>query len=1094
MVNPERTEYYIMEINLPALEINLYQKVGNQNAVKHLLFPARTVSFNIINQNRHYLIFENEGHQYCLAAKSEYIPVEIEYALLTNIAPNQNRLLEGAIVIKSWSRHPQLKEYSPEEISESWKNNFYYKEELEGDPGLRQPQIAALYMIMGHLKLPLDAASVIMPTGTGKTETMLATLVAHRCKKLLVTVPSDALRNQIAGKFRTLGLLKEFGIVSKQALYPAVGVIKNKFYDLNEIESFLSKSNVVVTTMSWLTNQDLEVQELIAEKFSHIFIDEAHHIKAASWNEFRNKFDNQKIIQFTATPFRNDGKRIDGKIIYNFPLKIAQEQGYYKKIEFISIREFDKDKADKEIAKVAVERLRSDLNENYNHILMARCATKERANEIYKLYEIYPDLLPVIIYSGVPNFKETYSKIIQKKTKIIVCVDMLGEGFDLPELKIAAFHDIRKSLPITLQLAGRFTRTKFDERLGNASFIANIADLEVRAELADLYATDADWNEILSDASSEHVNEQVDFKDFLSGFGKLNNTNIPFQNIKPKLSTVVYKNKTDTWSPSLFQKGIPGYENLEFKFHDINTEHKILVIITGRRLNVEWVYDKREIYDIKWDIFIVYWESRNNLLFINSSDNSSLYFDLATAIIGDKAELIRGINVFKSFYNLKRVKLQNVGLRQFLGKNIRFRMMVGSDVGEALSLAEKQRGEKAFVMGTGFEEGNPVNIGASYKGRIWTKLQGDLKQFKNWCTQLGTKLIDKNIDPNQILRETLIPALRTTLPNIYPVWIDWDSDMYLDIETKYRFSIDDTICDLSNVELCLVNPSTDGDLLFSLRTENKEAIFKIELFEKVEGDESFADFKITKQSNENVIVYFGNKILDAAEFFENFIPTIWFADGSSLIGNEYYELKQQIGIYPKDELMPWDWTNVNLRKESQGVMPKLTDSIQFKVIEFLKQGDFDVIYDDDYSGEIADVIAIKAHSDKIQIKLYHLKFAHDGVVSNQISNFYEVCGQAQKSVHWKHKSGKEFISHLLRRETKSKNGLTCSRLEKGDKNDLIKLSGILKNEIPVEYEIVIVQPSLSKANASDEILKLLGVTETYIKEFAEISLKVITSL
>ena len=47
---------------------------------------------------------------------------------------------------------------------------------------------------------------------------------------------------------------------------------------------------------------------------------------------------------------------------------------------------------------------------------------------------------------------------------------MLGEGFDLPELKIAAFHDVKKSLPITLQFAGRFTRTSRDNNLGKASF------------------------------------------------------------------------------------------------------------------------------------------------------------------------------------------------------------------------------------------------------------------------------------------------------------------------------------------------------------------------------------------------------------------------------------------------------------------------------------------------------------------------------------------------------------------------------------------------------------------------------------------------
>ena len=34
-----------------------------------------------------------------------------------------------------------------------------------------------------------------------------------------------------------------------------------------------------------------------------------------------------------------------------------------------------------------------------------------------------------------------------RKARIVVCVDMLGEGFDMPELKIAAFHDLRKSPP-----------------------------------------------------------------------------------------------------------------------------------------------------------------------------------------------------------------------------------------------------------------------------------------------------------------------------------------------------------------------------------------------------------------------------------------------------------------------------------------------------------------------------------------------------------------------------------------------------------------------------------------------------------------------
>jgi len=118
---------------------------------------------------------------------------------------------------------------------------------------------------------------------------------------------------------------------------------------------------------------------------------------------------------------------------------------------------------------------------------------------------------------------------------------------------------------------------------------------------------------------------------------------------------------------------------LQYKFHDINTEEKILVIITARIVNVDWVNHK-DIQQLVWDMIIVFWDTKNNLLFINSSDNGSLYKELAEAIIGDKdkqPELIRGVEVFKAFHNIKRTKLKNVGLKYFIGKNIRFRMHVG---------------------------------------------------------------------------------------------------------------------------------------------------------------------------------------------------------------------------------------------------------------------------------------------------------------------------------------------------------------------------------------------------------------------------------
>lgn len=86
---------------------------------------------------------------------------------------------------------------------------------------LRRPQIAALHSIVGYQSSGLsEPGIVVMPTGTGKTETMLAWLVAQRPERVLVVVPSTALRDQIASKFETLGILQVEGIVDHPRVAP----------------------------------------------------------------------------------------------------------------------------------------------------------------------------------------------------------------------------------------------------------------------------------------------------------------------------------------------------------------------------------------------------------------------------------------------------------------------------------------------------------------------------------------------------------------------------------------------------------------------------------------------------------------------------------------------------------------------------------------------------------------------------------------------------------------------------------------------------------------------------------------------------------
>ena len=112
----------------------------------------------------------------------------------------------------------------PSSVVESLRGAFVFAEEAAGTPGLRPPQLGALHAILANRSTEnTDASTVVMPTGTGKTATML-TAYCHSPMATLVMVPSDTLRTQIASSFATLGKLPQVGAGGFHC--PAVLVLK----------------------------------------------------------------------------------------------------------------------------------------------------------------------------------------------------------------------------------------------------------------------------------------------------------------------------------------------------------------------------------------------------------------------------------------------------------------------------------------------------------------------------------------------------------------------------------------------------------------------------------------------------------------------------------------------------------------------------------------------------------------------------------------------------------------------------------------------------------------------------------------------------
>ncbi|MFA5240238.1 MAG: DEAD/DEAH box helicase family protein [Phycisphaerae bacterium] len=1072
------------------LDQNIYR-----NPVRQLLLPAENKRVII----KPFKLKEIDG-LILISNKDKTLVINSQISRLPKIFKNVLKIdskdsLLNLKTLKSskatWLKHSILDKFqtSPHsfdsnEVIKSWANKFVFKTEIRYKKqvvefGLRPPQIGALHAILANWIVSDKPATVVMPTGTGKTETMISLLVYKQCNHVLVIVPSNILREQIAEKFSSLGILQQFGIVGKDIKFPLVGMLKHRLRDVKETQDFLGKCNVVVSTMAALTQCNPRVQEEISKICSHLFIDEAHHIPARTWAKFRQLFINKQIVQFTATPFRVDGKHVDGKVVFDYSLAKAQEEGYFKKINFIPIEEYGElSLSDELIAIKAIEQLKKDLKSRFNHVLMARGESIKRAEAIFKIYKKYKEFYPVLIHSKIKGKKrkQNLELVRNKRSKIIVCVDMFGEGFDLPELKIAALHDIHKSLGVVLQFTGRFTRNS--KKIGDATFIANVADAKVDESLNELYAEDSDWNFVIKEKSINAVNEQVEFTDFLDNFDEKLVKEIPIQNLLPAMSTVIYRCIDAKWNPANFIKAFPV--DLEH-IHSLNNNSKILIIVTKERENVPWG-DIKEISNLIWNLYITFLDVEQKLLFIHGSSKWG-HQRLAEAICKGST-LIIGQDVFKCFHGINRIKLHNLGLKKAQRNPVSYSMYTGENLELGISQATRRTAIPSNSFGIGYDSGKRVSFGCSTRGKIWSKKVGRIPKWIKWCKEVGKKVLDQNIQVPELLTGCLVGKETKIRPPYIPVIVEWPQIILDQPEENYGIIINGQKINLEEVSLELLSV-TDSDPI-KFRIYNSAQIFSdIQL--------NFADngFDYNFLGAQASIDIRGKQYLLTDWFKEN-PPTIRFVNNYFLENNLLYEDKSPKAVFDTNNISSLNWQGIDIKKESQ-TTSKLVDSIQYRVIDELKkQTGFTVIFDDDNPGEAADIIAIKtADSENINIDFYHCKFSSDNTPGVRVNDMYVVCGQAQSSIRWKENLNFLF-EHMMNREKKRIKNNQPTRFECGDLKTLNSIKRKF-NHFNFQMRIFIVQPGLSKSQVTSTILELLGATECYLKETYNIPFNIICS-
>ncbi|QXU56686.1 DEAD/DEAH box helicase family protein (plasmid) [Rhodococcus sp. LW-XY12] len=960
---------------------------------------------------------------------------------------------------------------SPEDVLTSYRGAIGFRP--PEDPGsLRRPQIGALHSILGYLSSGLtEPAVIVMPTGTGKTETMLAWMVAGRPQRLLVVVPSAALRAQIADKFETLGILQRAGVVARSAMRPCVGRLEHGFQKPEDAASFVQACNVIVATPHALQACDQEARHVLLAACTHLVVDEAHHAPADTWTEVIRAFAERPVLLFTATPFRSDGRALPGKTIFRFPLREAQKEGYFSPIEFTAI--FAVDDADEELAAAAIGRLRQDLAEGYDHVLLVRAGSRQRAGEIHAIYireasEYQPRLLHDGLGAGEKS--ETLDALRTGQCRIVVCVDMLGEGFDMPTLKVAAFHDTRKSLSPMIQLVGRLARTSSPTEIGTASIFVSQDPSTARSPLRDLLREDPDWNQVLSDVTDRATARAEEISEFDASFAGTPSS-VPIGLLEPKMSAIVFRTGASDWEPDAAQR-VNGASILDGAI-SISAHHDVAWFVTESVDDLRWG-SVPGLRDVGYDLTVLYFDRTRGLLFVHGSDTRKKYDKLAEAVLGTEPIQVRGIETFRVFSKLDRLIPTNVGLLDVRDRDKRFSMHVGSDVEAALTEAERNHKTNTHISASAFDNGVRVTISAALSGRFWSmQTASGLMQWREWCDRQGTKLIDTSVDIRTVFRDMIIPTPVTERPPFPLLSMEWPWDLYLGTGTSQHARYVGTTSLLTDVDFEVDDHSEVGDFLFSVFTPDWKVPYAATI--------GSAGVRYRALGSEVTVENSRGDKTPLSTWLNAHKPTL-FLSGDRLITGDDRLLVPRTDVPPFDrgKLMVLDWSGVDIRVESQGV-DRRSDSIQAYMVRYLTgQQTFDVLIDDDGAGEAADLVGLRIEGDDLRVTLVHCKYSSSDLPGKRLQDLYEVCGQAIRGARWRDRAAAPLLEHLDRRVQAYAKRTGKSAFEVGDRKELNRI----RERAPLLFprlETIIVQPGLSAKVSSDEQLRLIAGAESYVR-------------
>jgi superfamily II DNA or RNA helicase len=239
-------------------------------------------------------------------------------------------------------------------------------------------------------------------------------------------------------------------------------------------------------------------EEGLRSRFGLVIVDEAHHAPSEAFSRLLADLEPNFLVGLTATPWRGDGKDLRtlfGEPAYSCDIVKGMQRGFLAAVDYRMLTDGidweEVSRASKQGLAVSdlnrhlivperdigmVETICNKMSEGANPRALAFCRSIEHAERLQPLFAAR-GIRAALMHSKLPREQRfrNLSSFRLGKIDMLISIEMLNEGLDVPDVNLVAFMRVTHSRRIFLQQLGRGLRVSSGK--SNVTVLDFVADI-----------------------------------------------------------------------------------------------------------------------------------------------------------------------------------------------------------------------------------------------------------------------------------------------------------------------------------------------------------------------------------------------------------------------------------------------------------------------------------------------------------------------------------------------------------------------------------------------------------------------------------------